>query len=34
MLTFNLPNMTCGHCEKKVRETITSLDPAGPRPQK
>lgn len=27
MLTFNLPDMSCGHCEKTVRETITSLDP-------
>ncbi|MCH8490628.1 MAG: heavy-metal-associated domain-containing protein [Oceanicaulis sp.] len=27
MQTFNLPTMSCGHCEKKVRETIASLDP-------
>lgn len=27
MQTFNLPTMSCGHCEKKVRETIAGLDP-------
>lgn len=27
MQTFNLPTMSCGHCEKTVREAIAALDP-------
>ncbi len=27
MLILNLPNMACGHCEKTVRKTISSVDP-------
>ncbi len=27
MLIFNLPDMSCGHCEKLVRKTIGGVDP-------
>jgi copper chaperone CopZ len=27
MLIFNLPDMSCGHCEKTVRKTIATVDP-------
>jgi copper chaperone len=27
MLILNLPDMSCGHCEKIVRKTIDGVDP-------
>ncbi|TJZ89938.1 heavy-metal-associated domain-containing protein [Paracoccus gahaiensis] len=27
MTTFNIPNMSCGHCKATVEKTIHSVDP-------
>ena len=28
MTTFNIPNMSCGHCKATVQKTIHAIDPA------
>ena len=30
MTTFNVPDMTCGHCEKTVREALARTLPGVP----
>ncbi|AZY95929.1 MULTISPECIES: heavy-metal-associated domain-containing protein [unclassified Paracoccus (in: a-proteobacteria)] len=27
MTTFNIPNMSCGHCKATVQKTIHAIDP-------
>ena len=29
MLTFQIPNMTCGHCVKAVTQAVHAVDPAA-----
>jgi copper chaperone len=29
MLTFQIPNMTCGHCARAVTEAVQAADPAA-----
>ncbi len=29
MLTFQIPNMTCGHCVKAVTQAVHAADPAA-----
>ena len=29
MLTFEIPNMTCGHCVRAITEAVKSVDPAA-----
>ncbi|MDP1901758.1 MAG: heavy-metal-associated domain-containing protein [Rubrivivax sp.] len=29
MLTFEIPNMTCGHCVRAVTEAVQAADPAA-----
>ncbi len=29
MLTFQIPNMTCGHCVRAVTEAVHAADPAA-----
>jgi len=29
MLTFDIPNMTCGHCVRAITEAVKAADPAA-----
>lgn len=29
MITFNIPNLSCGHCVRAVTEAIQEIDPAA-----
>lgn len=29
MLSFQIPNMTCGHCVRAVTEAVQAIDPAA-----
>ncbi|MDO4637171.1 MAG: heavy-metal-associated domain-containing protein [Lautropia sp.] len=29
MIQFQLPDMTCGHCEKSVKAAVAQVDPAA-----
>lgn len=29
MLTFHIPNMTCGHCVRSVTQAVQAADPAA-----
>ena len=29
MLSFNIPNMTCGHCVRAITQAVLAVDPAA-----